>query len=114
MAAPLDLTALRPPLRTVLVTLPAASDITRAIQFPKWMRRLSFRYISDDGKYSTEGTDAAAINSNHQTVTAGTLHSINLAKSGLAGVDTDEPIILFATVAVNATQLRMTLEPGAA
>jgi hypothetical protein len=106
-----DMTALLPPLRTKVITLPAA-DVAREVILPKWARRISFRSTTDPMKYSSEGTDGAAISADYMTVGGDILHTVSLDRTGRAGVDVDTPSIYFATAA-GGTVLRLVLEMSA-
>lgn len=107
-----DYTALAPPYRTTTFALGLA-DVATEVKLPKWSRRVSFRFIAAAGKYSSEGTDAAAIDADHQTVGADVLHTFATDRSGRAGVDTDEVSVFFAS-STASTVVRMTIETGAA
>ena len=106
-----DLTGLQPSFRTLTITLPGA-DLAREVILPKWCRRISFRFETDAGKYSSEGTDGSTIDSDHQTATADTLHSISVDRAGRAGSNTGTPSIFFAT-ATGSTVMRILLETSA-
>lgn len=107
-----DFTALNPPFRTKTFTL-AGIDVATEVILPKWSRRVSFRFVANAGKYSSEGTDAGAIDANHQTVGADILHTFATDRAGRAGVDTDEVSVFFAS-ATASTVVRMSIETGAA
>ncbi len=110
MAAP-DFSDLPPPIRTRLVTL-GASDVATKVTFPKWARRASWRFITNDGKYASEGGDGDPIDAGFQESPGGALHSVNISRGGRAGTDTDVVSLNFAAF-VGATSVRFTFEPGA-
>jgi hypothetical protein len=107
-----DYTALVSPYRTKTFAL-GLSDVATEIKLPKWSRRISFRFETNAGKYSSEGTDGAAIDADFQTVAAGILHSIATDRTGRAGIDTDEVSIFLASTTAS-TVVRLTIESGAA
>ncbi len=110
-----DYSTMSPAIRTRSFTLGLA-DVAVAIITPKWCRRLSIRFataadVGLAGKYSSEGTEGAAIDSSYQIVALGALHTFNLNRSGLEAQDQSQTILVASATA--SAVVRVTFESGA-
>jgi len=93
----LDLSALEPPFRTVAIPMSATPEEGLLVTLPSWARSFSMRPSGGIGKFSSEGADGVAIDSDHQTIADGVLVSVRLDRSGRAGVNKAAPTVILAS-----------------
>jgi len=113
----LDLTGKAPPFRTVELDL-LGPDLVTLVILPNWARRVEMQWETDPGKYSSEGNAGIAIDADHMTVPADTLHSFAVSRSGRAGRPGSADLVPSVTgirvaSAAGGTIFRLTLLPSA-
>ena len=64
-----DYSSLIPPI-VRRVTLSSTPDDLTEVQLPEMATKVSFQFVTNDGKFTFEGTDAAAIGSHYGSIAA--------------------------------------------
>tara|TARA_Y100000004_G_C8924936_1_gene417187 strand:+ start:1329 stop:1637 length:309 start_codon:yes stop_codon:yes gene_type:complete len=87
---------------TKRITLGTAGNVTE-IQLSGQPTKITFQFITNNGKIANEGTDGAAIGTDYFTVTAGSPFVYDLGVNYTGGS-------FYATAAVDSTVLEIGLE----
>lgn len=67
------------PFETKRITLSGTPDNVTQVTVPSWAKKVSVQFITNAGKISHTGTDAAAIGSDYITIAADTLAEVSIS-----------------------------------